>query len=265
MAPVQATNLFELISIDYLHLEKSKGGCEYILVIVDHYTRYTQAYAMKNKSSRTAAVKLFNEYIPRFGFLRRLHHDQGQEFENDLFKQLEKKFGINHAQNTPYHPAGNGKVERFNWTILGMLRALTQQQKKDWRSHLNHMVHAYNCCQLESTEREGTPEIECDPRLDPEHAPFVHQGSEDTGVQINTELGGERLVEIPPDSTVKDNMASSDSGDTTTDPRPGRIRRAPRTLEYDRLGNLSSIRLRGHLANQLSECCTETLQVSSGG
>ena len=151
MEVIETTSPFELISIDFLHLETSSGGCEWILVVVDHFTRYAACYATRNKYGQTAAKCLFDDFFLKYGYPNRILHDQGAEFENSLMAELKELAGIKGAHTTPYHPMCNGKAERFNRTLLAMLRTLPEKAKSRWKDHLQKMVHAYNATVSRST------------------------------------------------------------------------------------------------------------------
>ena len=134
-----------------MHIEKLSGGCEYILVVMDHFTKFAQAYPTSNKSGTTAAKKIYTDFILRHGFPARIHHNQGAECENNLFKQLEKLCGIIHSQTTKYHPEGNGQVEHINMTLLNLLHKLPEEKKSQWSNYMNKLMHAYKCTKNEAT------------------------------------------------------------------------------------------------------------------
>ena len=141
----------EILCLDYLSLERSKGGYENILVITDHFSRYAQAFPTRNQTARTTARVLFENFIVHYGFPARIHSDQGQNFESNLIKELCNIAGVEKSRTTPYHPMGNGQCERFNQTLLKMLGTLEEYQKSDWKAHVPTLVHAYNATFHDST------------------------------------------------------------------------------------------------------------------
>ncbi|KAL5004610.1 hypothetical protein ScPMuIL_018066, partial [Solemya velum] len=151
LVTIQSSRPMELVSIDYLTLERSKGGFENILVITDHFTRYAQAFPTRNQTAHTTARVLYENFIVHYSFPAKLHSDQGRNFESHVIRELCNLAGVKKTRTTPWHPMGNGMTERFNQTLISMLGTLEDSKKSDWKSYVSSMVHAYNATRHDTT------------------------------------------------------------------------------------------------------------------
>ena len=95
--------------MDFLKLNKAQGGYEYVLVVTDYFTSYVLAYATKNKSTKSAADKLYNNYMLTYGFPRQIHPDQGKEFHNSLSQRLHQLCKIKSTKTTLYQQTSRQK------------------------------------------------------------------------------------------------------------------------------------------------------------
>ena len=151
LQPILVSQPLELVHLDYLTLEPSKGNIENVLVITDHFTRYALAYASKTQTVQATARILWDNFICHYGFPEQFISDQGRNFESDLIQELCKIAGVKKLHTIPYHPQSNGQCERFNSTLCNMLGTLSDEEKSDWKSHLGCMTHAYNYTKHAST------------------------------------------------------------------------------------------------------------------
>ena len=88
LVPIRSTYPFEIVSLNFLKVDRAKGGFEHVLVVTDHFTQYVQAFATKTKSAKAAVEKLYNNYVLTYGFPSQIRHDYGREFHNLLFAKL---------------------------------------------------------------------------------------------------------------------------------------------------------------------------------
>ena len=100
LQPIHVTQPLELVHMDYLSLEPSKGNIENVLVITDHFTRYALAYPSKTQTAQATARILWDNFICHYGFPEKFISDQGRNFESDLIKELCKIAGVKKLHTT---------------------------------------------------------------------------------------------------------------------------------------------------------------------
>ena len=79
---IEVNQPLELVHLDYLKIEPSKGNVENVLIITDHFTRYAQAFPSKTQTALATAKLLWNNFILHYGFPERIITDQGRNFES---------------------------------------------------------------------------------------------------------------------------------------------------------------------------------------
>ena len=149
MQPIICTKPLELVHIDYVGMEVTvatdkKPVVKNVLVVVDHFTRYVQAFVTKNHTARTTARVLYNNYFSVFGFPQRLMSDQGTEFCRKVIAAMCSLLGIEKIRTTPYHPQTNGSAERVHQMLQHMIGKLDPEKRQKWPAHIGSIIIAYN-------------------------------------------------------------------------------------------------------------------------
>ena len=132
-------------------LPTTESGNKYILVVTDLFTKWVEAFPLRETSSSTLATVLVDEVISRFGVPNVLHSDKGANFCSEVIKGICRILGIEKTRTSAYHPQGNGQVERFNRTLEAILAKTVKESQSDWDSCLQKALFAYRTSLYEAT------------------------------------------------------------------------------------------------------------------
>jgi putative transposase len=152
--PTLMLRLFEQFSIDYVGpLPKSERGNQYILVAVEHFTRWPLALACPDATGITTARFIYTQIFCQFGPPTHLLSDNGSHFEAHVIRPLLHMIQTNHKFANPYHPQTNGMCEKLNGTLVGTIKKLTVENTTNWDLFLPGVLYAYR------TKAHGTLNI----------------------------------------------------------------------------------------------------------
>ncbi|MFI1761914.1 IS481 family transposase [Streptomyces sp. NPDC020800] len=123
-------------------------GYSYIHSAVDDHSRLAYSEVLANEKQETAAAfwQRAQAFFTAHGItVERVLTDNGSCYKSRLFTQTLAAAGIAHKKIRPYRPQTNGKVERFNRTLLeewAYLRPYTSNTERT--EALTDFLHTYN-------------------------------------------------------------------------------------------------------------------------
>ena len=144
------TQPFKDVAIDLVGpFPTATGGFQHMLTCVDTATRWPEAIPVRSTTSRTI-IRCLTETFSRTGFPEKLTTDNGPQFVSKEFTKWLKRHGITHSKSTPYHPQGNGVVERLHRTLNAIVLK-TVEARGNWARVLPLALYFIRCTPSSST------------------------------------------------------------------------------------------------------------------
>lgn len=142
---------FTTVGLDIIGpLPETKKGNKFIIVLVDYFTKWVEAEAIRKTESSDVINFLINVFA-RHGIPEILITDNGPQFTSDKTKGFLDLYGVFVRYSTTYHPETNGEVENRNKEIGKYLRLLSQEMN-DWDEVLPNALWALRTCKNSVTQ-----------------------------------------------------------------------------------------------------------------
>uniref|UniRef100_A0A131Z2I3 RNA-directed DNA polymerase n=1 Tax=Rhipicephalus appendiculatus TaxID=34631 RepID=A0A131Z2I3_RHIAP len=116
----------------------------WIIVAVDHLTRYAETAALPSATARDVASFVLHHFILRHGTPPELLSDRVRAFLSEVVEVMLSECNIIRQTTTTYHPQTNGLTERFNCTLGDMLSMYVASDHGNWDRVLPYVTFAYN-------------------------------------------------------------------------------------------------------------------------
>ena len=120
---------------------KSSSGHEFILVVIDYFTKWVEAASYVRLTSFGVVGFIISHIIYRYGVPHELISNRGVHFKADVDTLLQR-YGIQHHKLSAYKPQTNEAIEAMNKNIKKILRNMVETSR-DWLEKLHFAFWTY--------------------------------------------------------------------------------------------------------------------------
>ena len=129
----------------------SSFGYKYMLTIVDHFSKWADAFLKQYQEAQTVAKVLLDRVFCYSGMPLQILSDQGANFQSELFRELCISLDIEKIRTSIYKPSTNGAVERFNRTLNSMIGKVVAENHRIWYDLIPQIMAAYRASEHSAT------------------------------------------------------------------------------------------------------------------
>ena len=124
-------------------LPKTRDGNRWIITAIDYATGWPIAKAVPKATEDAIAEFIFDEIYMHYGAPQEIFTDMGANLSGKVVEAYLKRISTLHKRSTAYHPRTNGKVERLNGILGGMLaKFMLGKPTRLWDLYLDQALFA---------------------------------------------------------------------------------------------------------------------------
>ena len=140
--PVTPSGPWNVVQLDTLELGYSRSKeFHCVLVCTDMFTKWAEVVPLRRHDGESVAQAFVNVCC-RWGPPQVVRCDNGSELYNTVTKALHDAFGVDIRRGAVRHPQSQGAVERFNRTLLTLIRKVLAESD-DWMTSLDLLLFYY--------------------------------------------------------------------------------------------------------------------------
>ena len=147
--PIDA-KVMQQVGVDLCNVPEV-NSYKHLIVLIDYFSKWSKAKAVKDKSAPTVARFLY-EVMCRHGCFKTQINDQGKEFVNKVSDALLELTVADQRVTSAYHPQPNGLCERQNRTIKDSLVNVLEKNPKKWPNVIEGVLFAHRLSAHYSTK-----------------------------------------------------------------------------------------------------------------